>query len=221
MRRDRITQTPYDDGEMAPEECGWMKWRFRRVLRSMYQRMVDKEIKGDLKLLDLGCREAFFATHFWDAEFRHYTGVDINKEAIEKAEARLRPTVNKEREHTLELIHGNVSDDEITDTFKDYQYFVMMELLEHLPWEYDVKLLCDIPEGKWISITIPIEPHIGLTDIYRRNREHLRGIDNVGDLDERYAFAFTRETYEVEQMVNPSVWYIHGKRSGEGFEDRT
>ena len=99
----------------------------------------------DVPIMELGCGPGFFAKTLFEKGYRNYCGVDFSPVCIEQAIERV--------SYPFKFVVGNLYDEEIQNTFVDYDIFICLETLEHL--ENDLTVLEAIPSGRKIILSVP------------------------------------------------------------------
>lgn len=100
-------------------------------------------------IFDIGCGVGQFASMLHDHEDLYcYTGVDFSQVAIEKAKARKLPVYFLFFAYPIEWWIGR-------NLFGNYDTYMALEVLEHMPEEVEMSLLRSIPAGKTVILSLP------------------------------------------------------------------
>lgn len=122
-------------------------------------------IKKQPSIIDLGCGPGYFAHEIYKKGYKNYLGIDFSNKIIVKA---------KEIEKNFEFIVKNLLDNDIVDIYNKYEFFIILEVLEHVT--NDFKLISNIPKGKTIIFSVPNFDSKG----------HVRYFNNINEVINRY-----------------------------------
>lgn len=115
-------------------------------------------------LCDYGCGVGQFAEMVADQQIKTtYFGYDFSPVAINMA-------TKKRIEHSLFFVRDLTSPPHIELT-RIMDVFIILETLEHLPDDQDIKLIASIPEGKKIIFSVPNYQGEGHYRVYNEIKE--------------------------------------------------
>jgi len=130
------------------------------------------------KILDIGCGMGSFAKYISKHGYKNYEGIDFADDLL-----------NFARKRFPELIFnkGNLTNDDVLETFKKFSLFVSFEVLEHI--KEDLKIVEAIPPGSIFIFSVPnIKGHghvryfLSLKEVIRRFQHLLIFDENKFDL---------------------------------------
>jgi 2-polyprenyl-3-methyl-5-hydroxy-6-metoxy-1,4-benzoquinol methylase len=117
-------------------------------------------------IMDIGCGTGMFARLLFKKGYSNYMGFDVAKKRVDIA---------KQAVPTFDFFVRNVYDEEyLKPLFKNFEYFVSLEVLEHL--EKDREIIAMIPKGRKIIFSVP----------NYWTPSHVRAFANRGMIKERF-----------------------------------
>lgn len=149
---------------------------------------IMKNWLGPDNILDLGCGVGQFAQMVFDYKvYNKYVGTDFSKVAIDQAKARKLPPEFKFYTYDITWWLNR-------KLFKDFETYIALEVLEHLPEDLEFEVLNTIPPGKTVILSLPNYMAQG----------HYRTYRGADEIIERYR-KYLDVRFSKEFIVNPKT----------------
>ena len=133
---------------MGDAEKFWTKKVIQKY-SGMRRRVVELLPENkDCSIVDLGCGAGNMAAMLYDNGYKNYLGIDINKDMLKVAKARV--------SHCT-FVLKDLTDKTTWGLYKDKDVFISTEALEHII--EDRRVVKSIPSGKLIIISVPNFKH--------------------------------------------------------------
>lgn len=175
-----INQDLLNDGEKRVVEkldfgSTWKNKILMRYLIVLNFYQMNVENRDNPNFLDLGCSNGkllkLYQDHFRSPSFNNpnYIGVDANKKFIKKAREYLEENKNRNFYDCSKFIQANITSEDLWEKLSknQYEFVVMMEVIEHIPFNEHDWLISQIydsmKDGAYFVISTPVH--------YNKNEE--------------------------------------------------